>query len=452
MRILPRVRTIIFLCLTGAFLLVGSYLVIKMQGYVIDTNHMRLVKAGALNFRFTPPDASLFINGGERLEKRGLLSRNVFISGLKPETFITRITREGYFDWNKELTVEPGRVTSASHIVLWPKTIETETIATGTQAFWLTAQGPVVKNGTNSLSLRGIPLRGTSVAASRENATFIVTREKNALLFTDLAKPSTTIDIASLFARAMENGPYSTKTRTVREVLLHPFSDTKLIVITKAEAYVLDARKEELELLHAATGTIRAHALSGTVLFTMDEGGIFTANDLVLHTASETRLEKASSTVHMTASEDGSFILLTDAHNTLSLFDRNRETFTKLSEQSIFSSFSPDSARLVFISPSYELSVVYLRDTEDDVPHLRGDIERMNIEETADPSSFAWIDAFPGHFFLSSGDRLLVEEFDIRPPRNRSIIMKKLAAFVEKDGLLYVLGTDGALRTADIGQ
>ncbi|MFA6365217.1 MAG: hypothetical protein WCW78_02335 [Candidatus Paceibacterota bacterium] len=441
MIIKSRTRKALLSFFIAIFVIIGAYLALKMQGIVIDTEHLRLAKAGGLYFHFTPRDATLSLNGRERAERGGFLSHDIFIDGLAPNTYITALTREGYGEWHKELTVKPGQVTSANHVVLWPQSILKELIATSTDAFWTTAQGPLTQHNTK-ISITNKTLQGTEVIAHAANSELIVTRDRNAFYFIDLDTPSTPLNITRLFLSLKEHQSTTSTSAVIQNIFFHPFNSTKLILVTKTSLYLLDTRKNELEQLFT-TKNILTYATTNSGIVVIDNAGNGTVINLIVHTTTSYPHIVASPT-RIALNSNGSYLMSLDTQNTLSLFDINTNTTTSLARNVEFFSFSPDTTRAVFITKDHMLSLIYLEEYEGDIVHKKGEIETMKIEETANFPTFTWIPSAPNYFFIQAGSNLLVEEFDIRPPRNRYTIEKNVTSFA-LSGPLFILHEDGTL-------
>ncbi|MFA6407154.1 MAG: hypothetical protein WCV80_00410 [Candidatus Paceibacterota bacterium] len=441
MIIKTRTRKVLFSFFIAVFLVIGAYLALKMQGIVVDIEHLRLAKAGGLFFHFTPRDATLSLNGKERMERGSFLNRDIFIDGLAPSTYTASLTREGYGEWHKELTVEPGQVTSASRVVLWPQKIQKEILATSTDAFWTTAQGLLTQKNTK-LSINNKIIQGTEVIAHSPTSELIITHEHDTFYFTDLDTTSSTLNINKLFLSLKNRQPATSTSAIIQNIFFHPFNATKLIVITKTSLYLLDMRKIELEELFT-TKNIRTYTTTNNGVVIIDDIGTETAINLVIHTTTSYPLALAS-TARIASSPNGWYVMSLDNKNNLFLFDVGANTTTSLAHNVEFFSFSPDNKRAAFITKDRILSLLYIEEYEENMIHRKGELQTMKIEEAIDPSTFTWIPSSPNYFFIKAGTNLLVEEFDVRPPRNRYIFEKNISSFALSDAL-FILHKDGTL-------
>lgn len=84
-------------------------------GYHIDFHKFSIYKTGILSLVSKPSGASVYING--KLYSELTPAR---IEELKPGTYSVEVKREGFYPWQKSLSVIPNMVTRADNIILFP--------------------------------------------------------------------------------------------------------------------------------------------------------------------------------------------------------------------------------------------------------------------------------------------------------------------------------------------
>jgi hypothetical protein len=94
------------------------------MGYSFDWQNFTFAKNGGFYFKSAPASASIFINGESFKTTPRLISR------LTPQTYDISITKDGFYPWQKKLTVMPELVTEARNILLFPKNFQPELVAT----------------------------------------------------------------------------------------------------------------------------------------------------------------------------------------------------------------------------------------------------------------------------------------------------------------------------------
>jgi len=92
-------------------------------GYHIDFHKLSIYKTGILALRSNPSGASLYINGKSSAELTPAR-----IEELKPGNYLIEVKREGFYPWQKEVTIRPNMVTRAENIILFPVLQEMEKI------------------------------------------------------------------------------------------------------------------------------------------------------------------------------------------------------------------------------------------------------------------------------------------------------------------------------------
>lgn len=121
-------RRIIFWLAVCFFVITAPLIIAYSQGLRFDFVTREIVRVGAISLDSEPDKATIYLNG----EIYGDDTPSV-IRGLLPgHLYHIRIEEEGFFDWEKTLTVQAQRITSARGIHLFPKEIIFESIATGT--------------------------------------------------------------------------------------------------------------------------------------------------------------------------------------------------------------------------------------------------------------------------------------------------------------------------------
>lgn len=442
-------RRITFFALTILFLIVGSYLTIKMLGYVIDTKHFRLIKASGIYVKFTPRDAMLYLDGAKYPGTSGFLSNDIYVPGLTPGTHKVSLSKNGYYSWEKEFALESGKVISSKDIILWPKKLTPEASATDVAMFWLTKDGPLVKNVNGGLIFEGTEIRGKDVVISNSDSQFVVTRNADTYYFIDLNNASTSANVITTFNKLRQTQLHLSGTIKIREIISHPFIRTTLLITTNSSAYALDMKKMEVEKLFTAN-TLVAYAVSDNSLFTVDEKGVLTATNLILHTQSAYPLHLAF-TESIVSAPDGANLLITDTEKRAFLYTADSETLKRVGTDTAFLSFSPDSKRAILISKNGEARVIYLKDYEENVIRKAGDVSTFTFWQFENPESFEWMPFTQNYFLIKSGDSVMIEEFDTRGARNIIPLANTITRSAVHNKTLFLLNKYGVLTSQKLG-
>lgn len=107
-------RRIIFYVSTVIFLVTAPLIIGYTAGYRYHFKQHRIVRTGGLFVATDPKDATIEINNTLRNE-----TSPASILNLTPGDYLVRVTKDGYWPWEKRLPVESERMTFASAIVLF---------------------------------------------------------------------------------------------------------------------------------------------------------------------------------------------------------------------------------------------------------------------------------------------------------------------------------------------
>ena len=115
-----RFKAYFYLCISAFFLILAATLYYSF-GYVYDPQTGESFQAGAIVLRTTPRDA-VIRQDDTVVENTGFLggvfSPFVKIENLEPKTYEIKVTKDGYNQWRKNITIESGQVAKYENIVL----------------------------------------------------------------------------------------------------------------------------------------------------------------------------------------------------------------------------------------------------------------------------------------------------------------------------------------------
>jgi hypothetical protein len=102
-----KTRILVFLLTVIVVGLLGAFTISYARGYRIDWKHLKLSPNGLLVVKSEPTGAQIFVNGDLKTASDATIS-------LSPGTYDVSVRRDGYFAWNKRLTIEKEEVTLAN--------------------------------------------------------------------------------------------------------------------------------------------------------------------------------------------------------------------------------------------------------------------------------------------------------------------------------------------------
>jgi hypothetical protein len=151
-------RRAVFFLFLGLFLLAAPAVVLYTAGYRFNLQRMTLVKTGILAVSSEPKGATIFLDNNETRQKTNAVLKNIM-----PGEHTVRLSKDGYFPWEKKLTVEESETTFvqktslflADEMVVWEAGEDYPAFAlsnSGETIAFAAAQGSWVEIWTRRLS------------------------------------------------------------------------------------------------------------------------------------------------------------------------------------------------------------------------------------------------------------------------------------------------------------
>jgi len=122
-------RRILYLAFIAAFLIITPLLILYANGYELNLKSKGLVKTGMFILDSEPRGALIYLNGRPQTAfldsvlfgKKNYLTTPAKIKSLAPGDYEVKIELNGYWPWQKKLTIYPGASTYAEDILLFKK-------------------------------------------------------------------------------------------------------------------------------------------------------------------------------------------------------------------------------------------------------------------------------------------------------------------------------------------
>jgi len=124
-------RHILFGFFILTFFIITSLLIIYAAGYKLDKNNWRLEKTGILAIESEPKNATIYIDDKIQttilkelfFSQKSQTVTPAKIKNLLPEEYDVRLEIDGYWPWQKKITIEPGQTTYLENIYLFKKNL-----------------------------------------------------------------------------------------------------------------------------------------------------------------------------------------------------------------------------------------------------------------------------------------------------------------------------------------
>ncbi len=445
-------RRFLFYSFILVFLVLGAYLIVTAQGLTFDFHNLQFVKTGALFLKFNPSDASLQLNGKPKDISQGLVIPGVLITDLLPGTYHLALHKEGYETWEKNLDVQSGVVTAASHIELWPATSTLKNVLQNPVSdFWMTNKGAVLLYPDNTLHFDGVVLRGNTIAASDENSNIVITKSGGAYFLTDLESPEIATNLSSVFSSLETSAFNLAKAETIQTILFHPFSGSKLLIATPKNLFSFDMKRVRLEKLLASSSTVSAAVSDNEALLLDGKGTLFIFN-LLLQTTNEYPLS-ITDAESITTSPSGDLVFIMKKDGELLEYDRGSRATSTIARDVKSYFLSSGEERMALIKNDGSLTMHALKDYHSDVDVTEGTNWNIALPKNAIPKSFFWLSDFPNYGLIVTTDgSLLITELDQRIPVNVYKLGEGVKKTIPAGTTLYLLRSDGALVETTLGE
>ncbi len=118
-----RARGGVYLVSVVLFIIISSLSLVWAKGYTVDIADGSIYKRGVILLRSNPDNAVITVNG------EITPSRTTARLKLRAGTYDIKVSKDGYRDWEQQITVEAGRAVVAEHILLPARKPQTTTIA-----------------------------------------------------------------------------------------------------------------------------------------------------------------------------------------------------------------------------------------------------------------------------------------------------------------------------------
>jgi hypothetical protein len=109
-------RRVIFYIFILVFVISAPLIIFYTLGYRYNFEKNKIQKTGIFVFNSKPEKSSVFLNGNIREEKTPAR-----IINLLPVDYLVKIEKDGYYSWQKNLTIQAGLTTFAENIFLFEK-------------------------------------------------------------------------------------------------------------------------------------------------------------------------------------------------------------------------------------------------------------------------------------------------------------------------------------------
>lgn len=452
-----RTRTILFLCTVFLFLITAPATIFYTQGYRIDFQRKEIIQTGALALKAWPKVVKVYIDGKQKKETDFLFGQTT-INNLIPKTYSVRLSKEGYFDWQKELEIKERQVTVAQNIILIPKSPEFTETQKGVESAWLSRDGKKIaieKKNRKERTLEIINLKNGETIKTLDLSR-ISLKAEDELAILDWSANKILLKIRNTYAIAEEQGttepiPLNFIKDKILHFAFHPVAEEKVLILLpgQAEYNLFEANwKEEtinpVPLLH----NVLAFTVLPQGILWLGQNGSLSLSDFsggITNILSAESIQINPEAGYQIFAKDAQKIILKEG-NSLLFFNPAKRNFERITDSIKDFIFSPDGQKAVFFN-NYEIYTLYLEEQKTQPQKQIGEhtfLTRLSEEI----QQVIWINSHYLAFIAGSkikiaeiDDRDGVNITDITLPQSKDSLRKMYFSEVAKK-LYILLGTE----------
>ena len=416
------------------FLFLGTYLIIRVQGLVLNTKNFSLIKTGGLYLNYTPKNAEVKINGIPRESEslmHNILGSGIFVDNLIPGNYQIEVSYPQYYSWIKTLPVAPGFVTVNTLIHLFPKNWDQTQIATSSLVtnFWL-ANGNIIIQSSTNLFYQDKKLKGSDVVLSSPQRNTVLTVDKNNYYLINLNNPSSTLKFS-----------LPSKDKDIFQFIFHPFDQNAFLGISKEAIYYFNFNEPVAQKIYTFNLADAFYQKENKIFIAQKNGKILII-DLLLRNQTEINTNVTSSIIQLKTTNDGSSILFLTNNNQLYEYNLSLQTTTLLlAPNFLIKNFYPslDGTRLAILPQNENnIYILALKDFELNVNISKGTLWKIKAPDNVD--DFTWTNFALYGIFLAK-NKLFITDLDQNNFHNQYLIAENITnnKIVFLDNKLYLL-------------
>jgi len=273
-----KIKILFLTLLVLGFGVVSIIVVLQAQGYDFDWKKNEVLKTGGVYVKTAQSGADVFIDDAY-ISKTDGFTREILAQKMLPGKHAVKVQKEGYFTWEKNLTVEEQMVAKAQNIILFPNNTTFESKFSGiTSIFNIIGQNfLVIKTNGDLVAVNSETKEEQSVLSAAKMKE--VGKVKN-MIFSPDQKKALVISSTNIYYLLELAGTKSQITalkdldKTTEGVVWD--GDNTLDYVSKARLYAFDVSTKKKELVKDEAVTAFARHSDG--LYTMEDGILIRTN------------------------------------------------------------------------------------------------------------------------------------------------------------------------------
>jgi len=218
-RFFLRVLKIVLACL---FLIIAPLIIFWARGYWWNPQTGTLQKTGTLMIKSTPSeDLKIYLNDQLQEKNRTPLK----LTNLEPGNYKVRIEKEGYWPWEKEVTIKEEKITWLEYIILFPKDFTQEKLVDQIKTFKLSPRQEKIayQDSQNNLALFDLNTQKSEIIYNNLNLSEILWDYQEESLGLKIDNHFYVLELASQKLIKLE------PEISLKEIAFNPLSSRKII-------------------------------------------------------------------------------------------------------------------------------------------------------------------------------------------------------------------------------
>ena len=426
-----RTRRLLFYISSFLFLIISSLLVAYSLGFKLDFTNLSFRETGGIYLRSEPTDASISLDGKEIKNQSGFLQSGTLISNLKEDSYHLNLERDGYFNWEKNVSVKKSLVEVFDSIVLVSQK-EPDKLSEPVDKFYIN-DGSLITEAAGGIKTGGNKLLGDSVIDTADDGTVITYNSVSKIYYLyNIFIPSTALNISTLFNNLKESRLGLIGAVPIVKVAIHPFNRDRLIIQSRGALYTLDTARLTIEQIAEAPVDFKT---KGQEVVFYGKDSLYKYS-LIFRTVSKINALEIDEIKNWELGSDGKVVILFK-NGELSVFSDN-EVFNIADKAALFA-LASDNETIAFLDYDGPL-YVYKLDKEKYLKLESG------INETI--SDLSWYKDNE-HLFIKADRSLYFTEVDERLPLNTTRLGTDISEYDYKpnEDSLYFLTPKGIFKS-----
>lgn len=383
-----RTKTALFIACLALFLITAPTVILYSSGYRIDWNPPQngkmIVQTGGLFLKIEPKQVSIYLNG-KLSKKTDFFFGSVLIENLIPKEYDIKISKEGYYSWEKKLTIKEKEVAEGKRIVLIPENLNFNDISKGVEDFWPSPDD------------KRMILKETSTGTNSRWSLKLYDFERNvkSQLISENEVYSKGADFISL-----------EWSEDSKEIYL------KVAIKEQEKIFVIRPNKSPITLtpktiIEPPKDTIASKKINNETYSLDSNGNLFRNNDKL--NRDPFQIKQETEYILHVFQNDPAFIFL-EENGILYLFNDDSKSFEKFFDGIKGLSLSPDQRKLAYFSDS-EILILFLKEKPDQPAKKAG--EKLSLIRLSERiKDCVWMNS--DYVIFSVGDKIKISEIDER--------------------------------------